>query len=107
MDLEGGHSMEWFFEQWIRGTGIPHYHVEFSTQAGEKGFLIKGTLRQSGVPRSFIAPVPIYAAGAMGHAIYLGTVTAEGTKTAFHLTAPFAPRKLLIDPEMTLLCVSE
>ena len=24
MALEGGHSMEWFFDEYVRGTGIPH-----------------------------------------------------------------------------------
>jgi hypothetical protein len=107
MDLEGGHSMEWFFDEWVRGTGVPHYRVEFTTQATEKGFRVTGTLTQSGVPRSFIAPVPIYAAGTLGRPVYLGTVTAEGAKTLFHFVTATAPRKLLIDPEMTLLCVSE
>jgi hypothetical protein len=107
MDLEGGHSMEWFFDEWIRGTGIPRYHVEFTTQATDKGFLVKGTLTQNGVPRSFIAPVPIYVAASAGHALFLGTVTAEGARTAFRFVTPNPPHKLLVDPEMTLLCVTE
>ncbi len=86
---------------------VPRYHVEFSSSPTEKGFLVKGTLTQTGVPRSFIAPVPLYAASGTGRAIYLGTVTAEGAKTTFHFTTATLPRKLLIDPEMTLLCVSE
>jgi len=107
MDLEGGRSMEWFFDEWVRGTGVPRYHVEFLSSPSEKGFLVKGTLTQTGVPRSFIAPVPIYAASGTGRPIYLGTVTAEGVKTTFHFTTANLPHKLLIDPEMTLLCVSE
>jgi hypothetical protein len=107
MDLEGGRSMEWFFDEWIRGTGIPRYHVEFTAHATEKGFVVRGTLAQEGVPRSFIAPVPLYATTATGHRVFLGTVTAEGAKTAFHFTTPTAPRKILVDPEMTLLCASE
>jgi hypothetical protein len=39
--------------------------------------------------------------------MYLGTVTAEGARTSFHFATAVSPRKLLIDPEMTLLCVSE
>ena len=107
MDLEGGRSMEWFFDDWIRGTGIPRYHVEFNAHATEKGFVVRGTLAQEGVPRSFIAPVPLYATTATGHRVFLGTVTAEGAKTAFHFTTPTAPRKILVNPEMTLLCASE
>ncbi|MGH9677336.1 MAG: hypothetical protein ACRD36_09565, partial [Candidatus Acidiferrum sp.] len=106
MALEGGRSMEWFFEQWVRGTGIPHYAVEFSSRRVENGFLIKGKLIQTNVPRSFIAPVPLYAS-AGGHPVFLGTVLAEGPETSFHFTTPNLPRKILIDPQMTLLCTSE
>lgn len=107
MDLEGGRSMEWFFDEWIRGTGIPHYRVEYTSKIGDGNYLIKGTLQQTGVPRSFIAPVPIYASIGAGHTVYLGTVTAEGAKTTFHFTTPSLPHKLLIDPQNTLLCVTE
>jgi Peptidase family M1 domain len=107
MDLEGGRSMEWFFDEWVRGVGIPRYHVEFNAHATEKGFAVHGTLTQDGVPRSFIAPVPLYTVTTLGHRAFLGIVTAEGGKTAFHFTTPTLPRKILVDPEMTLLCVSE
>jgi hypothetical protein len=107
MDLDGGRSMEWFFEDWVRGTGIPHYKVEYSVKHGESGFQIRGTLRQQGVPHGFVAPVPLYAEIAPGQRVLLGTVIASGEETPFHFTAAAAPRKLLIDPHMTLLCVTE
>ena len=107
MDLEGGRSMEWFFEEWVRGTGVPHYHVEFSVHHSEKGFVVRGKLFQSGVPRSFIAPVPLYANAAGGHPTQLGIVLAAGPETAFHFSTQLAPSKISIDPHMTLLCVSE
>lgn len=107
MDLEGGRSMEWFFEEWVRGTGIPHYEVEFATHRTDAGFQVRGKLLQSGVPRSFIASVPLYASAASGRSVFLGNVTASGPETSFHFTAPAAPRKILIDPQMTLLCTSQ
>jgi aminopeptidase N len=107
MDLEGDRSMEWFFEDWVRGTGVPHYHVEFSVHHSEKGFVVRGKLFQSGVPRSFIAPVPLYANTGAGHLVQLGVVVAAGPETTFHFTTQTAPNKILIDPRMTLLCVVE
>jgi Peptidase family M1 domain len=107
MDLEGGRSMEWFFAQWVRGTGIPHYRAEFRTQRTEKGSVVRGTLWQTGVPESFVAPVPVYARTESGKQVYLGTVMASGEKTVFHFTTPIVPQKLVIDPQMTLLCVIE
>ena len=99
--------MEWFVAQYVRGTSIPHYKVQFTAKRGEKGFQIRGKLLQSGVPDSFIAPVPLYAATNLGHSIYLGTVIATGEQTSFTFTSAIEPHKLLIDPHRTLLCVAE
>lgn len=106
MDLEGSRSMDWFFEEWVRGTGIPHYRVEFTAHRDDKGYLIRGRLFQTLVPRSFIAGVPLYVTGAQGRS-YLGTVVADGPETAFRFHARSQPRKIIIDPQMTLLCTSE
>lgn len=106
MDLEGGRSMEWFFEEWVRGAGIPHYRVEFTAHHTESGYAIRGKLFQTGVPRSFLASVPLYASGP-GHGTFLGAVLASGPETSFHFVAPNAPHKIIVDPLMTLLCTSE
>jgi Peptidase family M1 domain len=107
MALEGGHSMEWFFEQYVKGTGIPRYKVEFTSRRTEKGYQIHGKLHQYGVPPSFIAPVPIYLAGSGTHGSHLGTVMASGEETSFTFHTQAEPHKLVIDPKMTLLCLTE
>jgi hypothetical protein len=101
MAIEGRHSMEWFFADWVRGTGLPHYRMEYSVKRSEKGFVVKGKLFQRGVASSFVAPVPIYSSTGG----YLGKVVAGGTETAFHFVSGREPGKLLIDPQMTLLCI--
>jgi len=106
MDLEGGHSMEWFFEEWVRGTGIPHYRVEFTSRRAENGYVIRGKIFQMDVPRSFIASVPLYTNTSAGR-VFLGNVVAAGPETSFHFTVPNSPGKILIDPQMTLLCTTE
>ena len=103
MAVEGRHSMEWFFADWVRGTGLPRYKIEYSTKRSEKGFVTRGKLRQSGVPGSFVMPVPIYAAGGA----YLGRVIAAGPETSFHFASERDPGKLVIDPQMSVLCVTE
>jgi hypothetical protein len=103
MDLDGNRSMEWFIEDWVRGTGVPHYRLEYNTRRAEKGFVVKGKLLQSRVPRGFVAPVPIYSS----NGTYLGRVIASGEETPFHFTSATDPGKLQIDPQMTLLCVVE
>jgi hypothetical protein len=95
--------MDWFFADWVRGTGIPHYRIEYSTRHSEKGYVVRGKLLQRGVASSFVAPVPIYSSGAG----YLGRVIASGGETSFHFNSTREPGKLLIDPQMTLLCITD
>jgi hypothetical protein len=95
--------MEWFFADWVRGTGIPHYKIEFTAKPSDKGFLVKGKLLQSGVRESFVAPVPVYSSGGE----YLGRIIAGGPETSFRFVTQHNPGKLVIDPQMTLLCVTE
>lgn len=109
MDLEGGRSMDWFFDQWVRGTGIPRYSVEFTVRPGgaPDRFVVRGKLKQEGVPGSFIAPVPIYAPRTGAKPVLLGTVITSGPETSFQFTTRTRPRKLLIDPYLTLLCLRD
>jgi hypothetical protein len=51
--------------------------------------------------------VPLYASAGTGHGVSLGTVVASGSETSFQFLAPDAPRRILIDPQMTLLCTTE
>jgi hypothetical protein len=103
MDLEGGHSMSWFFDEYVRGTGIPHYKVDFTAQHSGDQFVVKGTLHQSGVSRDFIAAVPLYASSTGGRPIFLGRVVTNGEETSFRFVTRADPKKIIIDPELTLL----
>ena len=103
MALEGGHSMEWFFDQWVRGTGIPRYAVQFTVKPQGESFLVRGTLQQSAVAESFLARVPLYATGASGKPVLLGAVVTGGASTPFHFTSRVKPKRIVIDPNQTLL----
>jgi len=103
MGIENRRSMEWFFAGWVRGTGIPHYKLEYSSKRTDKGIVVRGKLLQTGVPASFVAPVPIYSSANE----YLGRVIAGGAETPFHFVTQREPGKLVVDPQMTLLCVVE
>ena len=106
MDLENSRSMDWFFDDWVRGTGIPHYRVEFTVHHDENGYSVRGKLFQTGVPRSFLASVPLYATSGSGRS-FLGNVIAGGQETSFRFHTSSPPHKVLIDPQMTLLCTTE
>ena len=107
MDLENSRSMDWFFDDWVRGTGIPHYRVEFTAHRDETGYSVHGKLFQTNVPRSFLASVPLYATGINSGRSFLGNVIAGGPETSFRFHTSAPPHKILIDPQMTLLCTTE
>jgi hypothetical protein len=48
--------------------------------------------------------VPLYAQRPGNKPALLGTVVTVGPETRFQFTTPIAPRHILIDPQLTLLC---
>ena len=62
MDLEGNHKMDWFFNQYVYGTGIPQYSFHATIEATPDGKThVKGELTRSGVPDNWKDAVPLYA----------------------------------------------
>jgi len=104
MDLEGTHRMNWFFEQWVKDTGIPRYRVEFQVKPRGQDFLVTGKLLQRDVGDIFTASVPLYTARTGGKPERLGNVVTSGPETRFHFVTRVRPTKILIDPHLTLLC---
>ncbi len=104
MDLENSRSMDWFFDQWVRQTGIPEYSLNFTTRPAKSSYIIEGALEQHGVANIFTERIPIYAEAAPQKDAFLGSVVTTGTSTRFRFSARFRPLKLLIDPEHTILC---
>jgi hypothetical protein len=96
-------SLDWFYEGWVNGTAIPRFElhgVKYSDKPGST--TISGVILQKDAPASLVTPVPLYASVA-GKMTLLGRVFADGAETPFHLTAPSGVRKVVLDPEQTLL----
>ena len=62
---------------------------------------------QTDVPHWFLASVPLFATSSTGGRWFLGHVVAAGRETSFRFHTSGAPHKILIDPQMTLLCTTE
>jgi hypothetical protein len=82
MDLDGNHKMDWFFNQYVYGMGIPQYNFHASVEATPDGQThIKGELTRSGVPDTWKDAVPLYA--------HMGDKTVRlGTFNAMHPSEP-------------------
>ena len=47
MEKVVGGNMDWFFDQWIRGVGIPQYAIFWTKRKNEQGkWLVEGTIKQ-------------------------------------------------------------
>jgi hypothetical protein len=98
--------MDWFFDDWVRGIGVPHYSVKFEVKEKGQTFVVSGTLEQKGVPDSFTAPVPIYGTHAGAKPVKLGVVVTTGAETRFRFAATVRPSRVVVDPQLTLLCTT-
>lgn len=61
MDLDGNHKMDWFFNQYVYGMGIPQYRLHTSLEATPDGKThLTGELTRSGVPEPWKDSIPLY-----------------------------------------------
>jgi Peptidase family M1 domain len=103
MDLEGTHHLDWFFDQWVRGTDLPRYTVKFEVKPHGNAFVVTGKLEQLGTEDIFTAAVPLYAARPAGKPERLGVVVTTGAETRFQFESRIRPTRIVIDPNLTLL----
>lgn len=100
---EGRKSLDWFYQGWINGTAIPRLQLRGVKYADGRGSTtISGTIQQSDAAEDLVTSVPLYGTVA-GKSVLLGRVFADGAETGFHLTAPAGTRKVVLDPNRTLL----
>jgi Peptidase family M1 domain len=103
---EGHKSLDWFYEGWINGTAVPRFEprgVKYIDK--EAATTVSGVILQKDAPKDLVTPVPLYASHG-GKLVLLGRVFADGPETYFHLTAPPGTRKIVLDPNQTLLARS-
>ncbi len=96
-------SLDWFYEGWVNGTAIPRFElhgVKYSDKPGST--TISGAILQKDAPDNLVTSVPLYASVA-GKTVLLGRVFADGPETPFHLTASPGTRRVVLDPDQTLL----
>ncbi len=97
--------MNWFFNEWVYGTGAPHYDLKYQLRnAGGGKTLLTLAVTQSGVPDSFRMSVPVYAVFKQGLAL-LGMMNIAGSRTVTgKITLPIRPKKIELDATHSVLC---
>jgi hypothetical protein len=102
--FEGKPSLDWFWDGWIQGTSVPVLEMKSAKIARQReGTWVTGVIVQREAPDDLVTPVPLYAEMADGDRVLLGRVFADGHETNFHLRAPSGTRRVVLDPQQTLL----
>jgi hypothetical protein len=78
----GDGKMDWFFDEYVYGTALPTYGLDYSFENGADGDVVMNVkITQSNVDDNFRMPVPIYLELADGRVVSLGRARMIGSKT--------------------------
>jgi hypothetical protein len=106
LDLEHNHRLDWFFNPWVYGTGIPIYKLTSNVlPRGPHKFLIEGTIEQSGVGEAFEMLVPVVATFARNRKVRLGLVHVTSSGGPFRFVTTSRPIRIAIDDDSILAVV--
>ena len=102
---EGRKSLDWFFDEWVNGTAIPHLELDDVKIALRGGRTVAtGKIVQKDGPKTLVTCVPIYAQVATSiKPIPVGRVFADEEETSFRINVPPGTKRLVFDPNGTIL----
>ena len=97
-------TLDWFVEGWINGIALPGLETrEVRFAPREQGAVVSGVIVQKDAPEDLVTAVPVYARTSGNSLVFLGEVLADGAETSFRLNAPADARKIVLDPQQTIL----
>ncbi len=82
MDLDGNQKMDWFFNEYVYGTQMPYYKLDYSFDTGADGEIVFSfKVTQSRVNDGFRMLVPIYFELADGTMAFVGRANMSGNSS--------------------------
>jgi aminopeptidase N len=85
LDLRGDGKLDWFFDEYVYGTELPHYAVTSQFSVGGDGVSsVHLKLTQSNVSKDFVMLVPVYLQMENGSTQLIGKVVIHGSDTFDH-----------------------
>jgi aminopeptidase N len=112
MDMEGNHRMDWFFNEYVYGTALPSYSINYTFDKDPSGDVVFGfKITESGVDDKFRMLVPIYLELADGRTINLGRARLIGNSSVDQ-KVPLkglkdAPKRALLNYNYDVLAAKE
>jgi len=105
LDLEGNKRIDWFYRDWVYGSELPKYQLDYSFKPGDGGKVtFQGKITQSNVSPDFRMRVPIYF-DFDGRWIKVGTIGLLGNTTTSDITIglPKKPKRVSINANQDVL----
>lgn len=103
MDIDGNKKMDWFFNDYVYGTQLPTYRVEYANfdMGSDGNVVMKLKVTQSGVDDKFHMLIPIYLELDESKVSFLGRVRLNGN-SSFERTIPLRglktkPRRAVVN----------
>lgn len=108
MDVDKNGRMDWFFNEWVYGTEIPAYKLDYTiTSSGDGKAVINAKITQSGVSKNFAMLVPVYADFGKGWTrLGAGLIVGNSTLDMNNVQLPQAPKRLAIAAMNDVLATS-
>src|SRR5215472_6224127 len=83
MDIDGNQKMDWFFNEYVYGTQLPSYKMDYSFQDGSDGtIMLNFSVQQSNVDDKFKMIVPVYLELDDGKIAFLGRARLIGNSAS-------------------------
>ncbi len=104
MDLDGNKTIDWFFDQYVYGTGIAEYNFQYNVEPlPDNKWKVSATLLRSGVPETWKDVIPLYVTTG-GRTLRIGWITSRGPKEVIELPPlPFKPDKIMLNANEDML----
>jgi len=81
MDVSGNHRMDWYFDEYVYGTALPSYKLDYSFDPAGNGYTLNMKITQSGVDDKFTMLVPVYLELSKDHIVRLGAASITGNRS--------------------------
>jgi hypothetical protein len=104
MDLAGNGRMDWFFNEWVYGTQVPKYHLDYQLTPADGGKTnLHMTITQSDVDDNFLMLVPVFADFGKGM-VRIGQLGMKGNASrSIDVPLPAQPKKVALNAYKEIL----
>jgi len=105
MDLAGNGRIDWFFNEWVYGTQVPKYHLEYQVTPADGGKAnLHMTITQSDVDDNFLMLVPVFADFGKGGMVRIGQLGMKGSSSrSVDVPLPATPKKVALNAYREIL----